>query len=187
MNPIRFTIIGDAEPQGSAKIVPLRRTFPFTIGSFRDLLRSVAITSDNAKLKAWRKTVAHAARLSFGGVAMELTGGVGVEATFHVATPQHVPADRGGLPIVRPDLDKLARGLLDGLTGVVWHDDEQVVDLVVRKRYAPVGSSPRVDVTITPITLGLPLFSDERIAHADTRHDSVRRRPRPAAADTVPW
>lgn len=33
------------------------------------------------------------------------------------------------MPAVRPDIDKLARAILDGLTGTVWRDDSQVVAL----------------------------------------------------------
>jgi Holliday junction resolvase RusA-like endonuclease len=37
-----------------------------------------------------------------------------------------------------PDLDKLCRGLLDGIgqSEVIWGDDSQVVRLVAEKRYA---------------------------------------------------
>ena len=35
---------------------------------------------------------------------------------------------------VRPDLDKLARAVLDALTGIVWVDDDQVVELAYRKQ-----------------------------------------------------
>ena len=35
----------------------------------------------------------------------------------------------------RPDIDKLARAVLDALTGIVWVDDDQVVELVCRKRW----------------------------------------------------
>jgi Holliday junction resolvase RusA-like endonuclease len=45
-----------------------------------------------------------------------------------------------------PDLDKLVRAILDSLTGVVWRDDAQVVDIVARKVYA---ETPGVDIAIT--------------------------------------
>jgi Holliday junction resolvase RusA-like endonuclease len=45
-----------------------------------------------------------------------------------------------------PDLDKLIRAILDALTGVVWRDDGQVVDIVASKVYA---DTPGVDVVIT--------------------------------------
>ena len=49
------------------------------------------------------------------------------------------------VPGTRPDLDKLARALLDGITGVVVKDDSLVVDLMVGKRY---GEAPGVVVEI---------------------------------------
>ena len=48
-------------------------------------------------------------------------------------------------PIKKPDLDNLAKSVLDGLNGVVWKDDSQIVSLHVTKVYA---SAPGVDVHI---------------------------------------
>ncbi len=39
-------------------------------------------------------------------------------------------------PAKRPDVDKLARSTLDGLTGLVMIDDSQIVVLTVRKIYS---------------------------------------------------
>ena len=41
----------------------------------------------------------------------------------------------------KPDLDKLARGLCDGLTGIVYADDSQIVRLNLRKEYGPTAST----------------------------------------------
>lgn len=40
------------------------------------------------------------------------------------------------------DVDNLAGGVMDALNGIAWHDDEQVIDLVVRKR-PKAKTSPR--------------------------------------------
>jgi len=40
------------------------------------------------------------------------------------------------------DVDNLAGGVMDALNGVAWFDDEQVIDLVVRKR-PKTKTSPR--------------------------------------------
>lgn len=48
-------------------------------------------------------------------------------------------------PMGKPDVDKLARLILDALTGIAWKDDAQVVKLTVGKSYttsAPAGSWP---------------------------------------------
>lgn len=38
-----------------------------------------------------------------------------------------------------PDLDNLAKPILDGLKGLVFADDEQVTDLILRKRKLATG------------------------------------------------
>lgn len=69
-----------------------------------------------------------------------------VEVDFYLPRPASVSMKKRPLPIVPPDLDKLARGLLDGLNqgydtgkvgdGVIYGDDSQVVSLIARKFYA---------------------------------------------------
>lgn len=49
-------------------------------------------------------------------------------------------------PTKRPDLDNMVK-CIDGLNGIVWHDDSQVVQLVASKAYA---ETPGVDVVVYP-------------------------------------
>jgi crossover junction endodeoxyribonuclease RusA len=51
---------------------------------------------------------------------------------------------------VKPDLDRLVRAILDALTGVVYHDDNQVTELVTAKYYAGVDEPARVQVRVEP-------------------------------------
>ncbi len=51
-------------------------------------------------------------------------------------------------PTKKPDMDNVIKAIYDGLNGVVWKDDVQVVDAFVRKRY---GEVPGVHVRIIPI------------------------------------
>jgi Holliday junction resolvase RusA-like endonuclease len=39
-------------------------------------------------------------------------------------------------PTSKPDMDNVVKGIFDAMNDIVWRDDKQVVDLVVRKRYA---------------------------------------------------
>ena len=48
----------------------------------------------------------------------------------------------------RPDLDNVAKQVLDALNGVVWDDDSQVCDLRIRKRYAARDSEPATLILI---------------------------------------
>lgn len=48
----------------------------------------------------------------------------------------------------KPDVDNVAKAILDGCNGVVWKDDVQVVSLVVNKIYSEI---PRVNVAVCRI------------------------------------
>lgn len=42
-------------------------------------------------------------------------------------------------PETKPDTDNIAKAILDALNGLAYHDDSQVTDLTVRKRYGEIG------------------------------------------------
>ncbi len=46
----------------------------------------------------------------------------------------------------KPDVDKLARGTLDAITGFVYRDDSQVVDMVATKQWTE--KQPGCDITV---------------------------------------
>ena len=43
------------------------------------------------------------------------------------------------MPNVKPDIDKLARGILDALDGICYDNDSKVVELQLRKVYETEG------------------------------------------------
>lgn len=52
-------------------------------------------------------------------------------------------------PATLPDVDKLARAVLDGITeGGAWKDDGQVVSLIATKEYADAGDKPGCSIQI---------------------------------------
>lgn len=78
-----------------------------------------------------------------------------VEMRIILAIPQSMSKKRKALaiagelfPTKKPDMDNVIKAIYDGLNGVVWKDDVQVVDAFVRKRY---GEVPGVHVRIIPI------------------------------------
>jgi Holliday junction resolvase RusA-like endonuclease len=52
------------------------------------------------------------------------------------------------MPTTKPDADNVIKAIFDAINGVVWHDDTQVVDLQVRKRY---GITPGVNVIVSQL------------------------------------
>lgn len=48
------------------------------------------------------------------------------------------------LPTIKADIDNIAKAVLDGLNGVAWLDDKQVVILTAQKKYG----APRVECEI---------------------------------------
>lgn len=93
------------------------------------------------KLKPWRSAVAKAADV---GVTFDCP--VRVLLQFDMPRPKRPKFAR---PAVKPDADKLARALLDGLTdGGLLSDDSRVVELNVSEHYSEV---PGVTVTVMEV------------------------------------
>jgi Holliday junction resolvase RusA-like endonuclease len=133
-----FTVFGsEPRPQGSKKYVGSRTT---AAGNKIPL-----IIEASAGLPVWRKAVADAVLQAMheSGDDSKFDGAVKVEAVFYVTRKRTVTRS---LPTVPPDVDKLARSLLDSCKGV-WGDDSQVVRLEVSKVYAT--GEPGVAVTIS--------------------------------------
>lgn len=81
-----------------------------------------------------------------------IQGQVTLCVTAYVPIPKSMPkrdqrAAVEGLkhPITRPDADNYAKAALDGCNGILFKDDSQVTDLIVRKRYS---DRPRLVITM---------------------------------------
>ena len=48
-------------------------------------------------------------------------------------------------PVVKPDTDNYIKSTLDGLNGLLWEDDNQIVDLIAHKYYS---DNPRVEIEV---------------------------------------
>lgn len=129
---IKFTVVGRPTPQGS------KRGFVTKHG------KVAMVEQAGATLKTWRNTITAT------GVSERIKqnweayteGPVGVELVFGLHKPLK---PKYPTPAVRPDIDKLTRAVLDGLTDAhLWQDDSQVIDLRVLKIYA----TPGVTVTV---------------------------------------
>ena len=107
------------------------------------------VEASGNKLKVWRKAIAAACQDKVTEEHSLLLGPVRVEVEFYLPRPVSVTIKKRPLPIVPPDLDKLLRGLLDGIgqSEVIWGDDSQVVQIDAVKLYAD-ETEPGATVTI---------------------------------------
>jgi Holliday junction resolvase RusA-like endonuclease len=135
------------------------RGIPAPQGSKRHVGNGRMIESSKA-VGPWREAVRTQTQLA---APEPLTGPLTVRVWFFLKRPQlhyrtgqysHLLHPRAPLrPHGTPDLDKLARAVLDGLTqGGAWKDDGQVADLDVSKYYAQLTGTPGCKIWIQEIT-----------------------------------
>jgi Holliday junction resolvase RusA-like endonuclease len=141
---IRFTVPGQPQGKGRAKIVK--------IGGFSRM-------ATPAKTVAYEGLVAHAAQQAMAGLPL-LEGPLCVGLNLDCQVPaswsgrKQREALAGAIrPTSKPDIDNVVKAIFDGLNGVAWRDDVQVVYLIVTKRYAAV---PCVRVEVSQAACVVP-------------------------------
>ena len=87
-----------------------------------------------------------------------MTSGMYTSSTYEWETPQalfdrldaayHFECDVCATAMAKPDVDNVAKIILDEMNNLAWHDDKQVASLAVDKLY---GEQPGVHVRIVPI------------------------------------
>lgn len=140
---LTFDVYGRPAPQGSKRYIG---------GSAKQGGRFIEASK---YLPAWRKAVTSTAVAIMEDEGWETcTDPVTLEVIFYLERPATIPHSKRPWPIKPPDLDKLVRGVADGLTDAgVWADDDQVVHVIAWKVYADTRD-PGAQVTITPIVGG---------------------------------
>lgn len=139
---ITFTVHGKPAPQGS-----------------KTKNQYGAVYESSKAVGPWREAVRAETQRN---VASPLAGAIHVSLLFLVQRPKgHYRTGRNagllserapGYPASAPDIDKLCRAVLDGLTeGGAWKDDGQVVVLHARKQYCGPGTVPGCMITIEEI------------------------------------
>ena len=123
---ISFFVDGRPIPQGSMKVI-----------------NGHILHTQGSALAVWRSSIALGARHAG---ALPRDGAISIEMSFFMPKPRTVTRSH---PTVAPDLDKLVRAVLDGLTAIAYRDDAQVTSIIARKDY---GERTGVDITLwTPI------------------------------------
>ena len=120
-----FVVVGIPAPQGSKRA--------FVRGG------RVSLVESCARVKPYRALVSLAASQARTDPPTRLPVGIGITFVF-VRPKSHYTSKgalRAGAPTHpgKPDIDKLCRAVLDALTGILYHDDAQVVSLSATKRY----------------------------------------------------
>lgn len=135
---IKFTVNGTPVPQGSG----------FAVSKHGQVFNP-----RSAAVKPWREAVRAETQRA---AEVPMAGPVVVSILFRLRRPKsHYRTGRNAhllkdsaprYPDGKPDIDKLTRAVLDGLTegGAFW-DDAQVVSLAVDKHY---GATPGADITV---------------------------------------
>lgn len=134
MTTIRIVV--DGKPVPWARHMGGRTTRPFTpakVRTYQDVLRVLAQQEmrDRAPLE--------------GPLSLVIRAGLPIPKSLNKR--KTADAISGALlPTTRPDVDNYAKIALDGLNGIVWRDDSQVVRLTALKMYA---LKPSLEITIS--------------------------------------
>lgn len=139
---IMFVVLGHAQPAGSKTAMPIRRKD----GSYVTLPNGKPVTpvvDSNKKSSGWKKEVREVAREAYSGPLLDeplrvrLTF-VRVRPKAHYRTGKNshlLKDDAPTHPTGKPDVLKLARGVEDALTGVIYRDDSRTVSLEAEKKF----------------------------------------------------
>jgi Holliday junction resolvase RusA-like endonuclease len=133
----RCFVRGVPVPQGSKR--------GFVVGG-----RAVVVDA-NSKTKPWRADI-HAHVLAEVGTAVLYPEDIPVALDLLFVMPRRAaePKRRTSPHVRKPDVDKLARAVLDALAGVVYARDQQVTDMRARKRTARIGEQPGLHLCWRP-------------------------------------
>jgi crossover junction endodeoxyribonuclease RusA len=141
---IIFTVSGEPVPKARPRVVESRRS------RIRPVLRkdgSVEFVAAKARGITPARTVAWEHKI--GWTAKAACPGLQSDAEHEWFVLLNFCCRRDPLP----DLDNLTKSVLDGLNGVVWDDDRQVIHLDAWKEWVPSGQGVQIALTrLAPIS-----------------------------------
>lgn len=126
---------GEALPQPRPRAALIRPRDP--------LKRPFVQVYDPADAKAWKSAVA-AQVIESRDLSMPWAGPLALSLVFYFLRPKSLPK-RVTRHAKRPDVDNLAKAVLDALRSIAYQDDGQITKLEVEKRY---GEKPGVSIAL---------------------------------------
>jgi Holliday junction resolvase RusA-like endonuclease len=148
MQTIKFFVAGKPESRGSKRAFAFKR---------KNGKLGVSMADSNPRSKDWMSTISIAASQAMRGREI-ITGPIGLRLTFTMPRPKSHYGTGKNAAVLKPtapkyhtsapDRLKLARGVEDAMSNVVYQDDAQTVCGPVEKLY---GDRPGVEIEITPM------------------------------------
>ena len=111
---------------------------------------------EKADITNYKKRVGYAAKQVIKkpiekGIALK------IDVVFYMQTPKSVSNIKKNAVNLRnevirvtkkPDIDNLLKAILDSLNGIAFDDDNQITDVIMKKRYS---LTPRIEIDITEV------------------------------------
>ena len=101
------------------------------------------------KTRAYEEIVKLCARLA---VNKPLTGAIRLKASFFMPIPKSWSQQKKRAAIAgkmahatKPDIDNLLKAILDGMNGIAYEDDKQIVEIIADKWYS---DNPRTEIEL---------------------------------------
>lgn len=149
LKPVSFVVPGEPVGKGRPRAVGRKRRDKAT-----GQLVSYTAHITPERTENYENRIGMAGQQAMAGRDL-IEGPVMVELHIALSIPQSMSKKRKALaaagdlfPTKKPDMDNVIKAIYDGLNGVVWKDDVQVVDAHVRKRF---GDTPGVSVRVVPL------------------------------------
>lgn len=149
---ITLVLYGVPKPGGSKKAIPRIRGYR---PGGKPIL-GVLVFDDAKGNDDWKNLVKFTAKQRYPG--RPLDGPLLVRATLFMPRPRRhfgtgknrdaLRSDAPRHPTTKPDTTKLWRSTEDALTGVLWHDDAQIVAQYITKEWATKARQPGVTIVV---------------------------------------
>lgn len=143
LKPVSFIVPGEAVGKGRPRVTTIhghaRMFTPQKTANYESL---IAVAAEQAM---------QGRELITGPVLVELKIAVGIAQSWSKKKTAQALAGQV-MPTKKPDADNVLKAICDGINGIVFKDDVQVVNVSMSKRFA---EKPGVSVRVVPLE-GLP-------------------------------